>query len=169
MNRFFWTLTIASVVVNMGILDAAASPNRSSGDANKVTAEVRSQIQNAYDGFAGACLRHDTDRMMSYLSPDVVWHQLDGTVPHRDEIRKSMDAYIRTLLPGSKMTFTIHSLSPKGKSVVAHVVMHVNAVVADAKHPGKTTRAVWDGGWHDTWIRSKHAWRNKIGIEVPAK
>ena len=79
------------------------------------------------------------------------------------------DAYIRTLLPGSKMSFTINSLTPVGKAVEADVIMHVDAVVADPKHPGHTTRAKWNGGWHDTWVNSGHGWQNRVGIEVKVK
>ena len=126
---------------------------------------LRAELQRTYDGYADACLHHDLERTMAFLTPDVVWKYPGGRQQTAAEIRPELKRFCDSLRPGATMRFTLERVVPqRDGSVAAFVALFVNAPLADggSRPPRPPAR------WHDTWVRGKSGWQNKIGELLPA-
>jgi Domain of unknown function (DUF4440) len=132
---------------------------------------LRQELQSAYNTLAAACVAQDLSAVMALLSPDIHWTLVDGSKLDRAAVEESMRDFLKTLGPGSSVTYSLVSTKRRADSVLVDVHLTATTVQPDPDRPGKTLKHVGRSGWHDVWVKGDAGWQNISGeeYELPSK
>lgn len=132
---------------------------------------LRQELQSAYNTLAAACVAQDLAAVMALLSADIHWRLVDGSTLDRAAVEASMRDFLKTLGPGSSVTYTLVSTKHRKDSVLVDVHLTATTVQPDPDRPEKALKHVGRSGWHDVWVKGAAGWQNTSGeeYELPAK
>jgi ketosteroid isomerase-like protein len=132
---------------------------------------LRQELQSAYNSLAAACVAQDLPAVMALLSPDIHWTLVDGSKLDRAAVEAAMRDFLKTLGPGSAVTYSLVSVKRQGENVLVDVHLIATTVQPDPDRPGKKVKHVGRSGWHDVWVKALSGWQNTSGEEheLPAK
>ena len=134
---------------------ASAQSNRAA-DVPRVEAQVRSELEKAYEENAAAFLRWDLSAVMALRAPTFHTVTPDGVT----QDRRAMELYITGIMNGIKkwntIDFTIDSLDVRGDTAFATVSQHLDRMEL---RPDNLVHHV--ESWvtqRETWVRHDARW-----------